>query len=176
MKHLLFKYYRPLHYFNHLLTFFIIVALSLAIPLTYFQKETVEYFFLNFLILFFLLLVLATMVEFFSRGDYIGPLELYDIQVFYKDFYDAAINKKSLLKEFFLTYDQKSKDRFIKVLPRAHGFLLSSIKKQNNVYEITLIDEKKLFEYFFLKFLVRKAIHKLYVKKIKGEYKIIFFI
>lgn len=53
------------------------------------------------------------------------------------------------------------------------NFFLSSIRKNKNVYELTIIDEIKVLQFFIIKFFVKKGVHKLYVKQIDHEFKII---
>ena len=104
------------------------------------------------------------------------PLEIYDVEHFFNEFiriaYKSGVQER---EKYFNKFDLKSKDKFHKIFDKKNRYLLSSIKKEKESYELTIINEKKLFEYFFVKFFVKRAIHKLYVKKLKGELKIIRF-
>ncbi len=130
--------------------------------------------FVKIIIFLFLFLCLAAAIEFFQKGEYISPLTLYDLLGFTNLFLETAQKEKDISK-CFLKYDNKSKNNFKKYFSKNQYYFISTIIKQGNVYKITLINEKKLFQYFFIKFFIKNAIHSLYVRKISGEYKIIRF-
>lgn len=131
-------------------------------------------FLLQIFIFLFLFLFLAIIIEYFHKGEYIRPLILYDLLGFTNRFLETAQRGRKV-DTFFLKFDYKSKSNFQKNFSKKQYYFISTVKKNNEVYTISLINEKKLFQYFFLKFFIRNAIHILDIKEIKGTYKIIRF-
>lgn len=172
-KRLFHNYLKPHHYYSRLFTFFMIVSVLLTLTLVQFTIESLDLFLLKVIVIMFLILVIAVVIEFFSGGEYMNPLEIYDLEYFYGNlFYDFLLQDKSFSQNFLKYTSLES--RFIQTFSPKRRYFLSTIRKQGDgVYLLSVIDERKLFEYFFVKFLVRKAVHKLTVKKFKGGYKII---
>jgi hypothetical protein len=172
MRKIHYNYLKPQNYYNRLLTFFLIIGFSLTIFLIKLEEETMETFLLKFIVIVFLMILIAIAIEFFYTGEYMNPLEVYDLEHFFLEFLSKT-EKKGEIEKFFNKYDSKTKSKFKKTFLHKRRYFLSSIRKNKNTYELTLIDEKKLAEYFILKFLVKKAIHKIFIKKLNEEFKII---
>ncbi len=170
-----FNYLRPPHYYAHLFTFFTILALIMSLS---YQVSNGAFDFIDFvlkvIVLMFLFLSIASIIEYFQSGEYIKPLIMYDLIGFTNDFLESAKRGKKV-NSYFHKYDTKSKVNFHKNFSKNQYYFISTIKRDKNNYKITIINEKKLFEYFFLKFLVRNAIHTLDVQYLDGSYKIIRF-
>lgn len=170
-----FNYLRPPHYYSHLFTFILTLAVIMSIG---FQVKSFKFNFIDFLlktiILIFLFLTLASIIELTQRGEYIRPLILYDILGFAENFLEKAQNEKTV-DYFFLKYDYKSKKIFKKYFTSKQYYFISTVRKIGDSYRVTIINEKKLFQYFLVKFLIKDAIHTLDVKKIDDKYKIVRF-
>lgn len=173
MKHLNHNIIKTKNYYNHLFTFFAFVSFLLTLTLVKFYINDFLLFLLKFIILFFLLMVISVMLEFIQRGEYISPITFYNLEEFFNQFLREVGNDGDFEK-FFNKYDSKSKKTFLSIFKKnKKNFFLSSIKKNKNVYQLTIIDEIKVFQFLIFKFLVKKAVHKLYVKKIDRKFKII---
>lgn len=172
MRKIHYNYLKPQNYYNRLLTFFLIIGLSLTIFLIKIEEETLETFLLKFIVIIFLIILMAVLIEFFYKGEYMNPLEVYDIEQFYLELLDIT-KKEDSIEKFFNKYDSKTKNKYKQIFLHKRKYFLSSIRKNKNTYELTIIDEKKLAEYFILKFLIRKAIHKLFIKELNTGLKII---
>ncbi len=176
MKKLIFNHLKPQHYYFRLFLFFLIISCILAFSMLEFNFVDFETFILRVVVIFFLLLFIAVAIEFTNSGDYLSPLEIYDLEGFFRNFLDEISNNKNLdniFNIYFNKYDNKSKKILIKIFSRYKKYFLSSIKKENDIYIITFINEFTLFRYFFFRFLAKKGIHKIFVKIIKYEFKII---
>lgn len=175
MKRIHYNYLRPPHYYSHLFTFVSILAIFMGFGFTFRDDNfDVINFILKVIVFLFLFLSLAVIIEFFHRGEYIRPLILYDLLGFTNRFLEIAQRGRKI-DTFFLTYDQKSKKNFKQNFSKKQYYFISTIKKEGENYKVSLINEKKLFQYFFIKFFVRNAIHTLDVQHIKGSYKIVRF-
>lgn len=173
MKKVIYNKTKPVNYYNHLLTFFAFTSFVLALTLVNFIIDDFLLFLLKFIILFFLLMLISVMLEFFYRGEYISPITFYNLEHFFNKFL-LEIGRDGHYEKFFNKYDFKSKKAFKEIFHKhKNKFFLSSIRKKNGLYELTMIDEIKFLEFFFIKFFVRKGVHKLYVKRIDGKFKII---
>ena len=112
-------------------------------------------------------------LKFYSaKSEYISPLTLYDITGFTQEFLKAAYKKKNY-DHFFLKYSSNAKKVFEKNFSKKQHYFISTIRSESNTYEVTLINEEKLFQYFFFKFLGKFAIHKVRIQKVDDEFKII---
>ena len=131
-----------------------------------------EVFLLQFFIILFLLLTIAAIVEFFYLGEYMNPMQTYEIQHFMYSFLDS-LNHRNSLEKYFNKYDVKTRQKIHKLLQRDRIYTLSSIRKHKHTYEITLLDEKKVFRYFFIHFFLGKIIYRVYIRKHDGDWKIV---
>lgn len=164
---------KPQNYYNHLLTFFFVVAFVLTITLTLrFGFGSLENFLLQFFILLFLLLAIAVIVEFSYSGEYMHPFEVYDVQAFTYNFIKDVSKNKPLTK-YFNKYDAKTKKKNLYLFKSNKILVLSSIRKHGNTYEVTLLDEHKVVRFFLIRFFLGRVIYKLYVRKVHDKYKII---
>jgi len=177
MKKISNNYLKPQHYYNRLFFFFLLLSISLTITFNHADLSliSIDTYLLQTIIFFFLLMTISVFIEHFHKGDYISPIEVYDVEMFFKNFQKDLY--KSELKNYIHKYDYKTKQNIENIVLRKKvKFFLSTIRKESDVYELTIINEYKFFQYFLIKFLVKKAIHKLFIKKIKNEFKIIRFI
>lgn len=122
-----------------------------------------------------LLFSIAVLVEFFYRGDYMSPLEVYDIEKFFNEFIEDVYSKGDIDK-YFNKYDHRSKKEFQKIFGKKARYFLSTIRKVDNFYEVSVINERKMLEYYFIRFLGHGAVHKMHIRKVNGSFKIIKFI
>jgi hypothetical protein len=132
-------------------------------------------FLLQIFVFLFLFLFLAVIIEYFHKGDYIRPLILYDLLGFTNRFLETAQRGRKV-DSFFLKFDSKSKKNFKNNFSTHQYYFISTVRKDGDFYSISLINEKKLFQYFFIKFFVKNAIHTLDVQKLNGHYKIVRFV
>ena len=167
------NYLRPQNYYNRLITFFLIMSILLTFSLVRFTITTLDFFFFKILVIFFLLIMISVMVEYFYKGEYMSPLEIYDVEVFYNIVYEDMNFDTNDLNHYFNTYDLKTRKTFNKIFRKGRKYILSSISKRDGIYEIVIINDRKLLQFFFVRFLLGKAMHKLFVKKVKGDFKII---
>ena len=170
------NYLKPQHYYNRLFIFFAIISIMLALTFNrwHVKLEFVDLFLLQVVVFFFMLMAISIIVEHFHKGEYMGPLEIYDVEHFFKQFQRSIYVKN--VDKYLHKYDYKTRLNLEDVLSKKVKFFLSSIRKIDGVYELTIINEHKFYQYFITKFLVKKAIHKLYVKEIKGEFKVVRFV
>lgn len=169
------NYLKPQHYYNRLFIFFAIISVSLTLSLNRgINWDYIDFFLLQVVVFFFLLMTISVIVEHFKKGEYMGPLEIYDVEHFFKKFQHSVYTGD--IEKYIHKYDHKSKANLENVLNKKMKFFLSTIRKIDGVYELTIINEHKFYQYFIIKFLARKAIHKLYVKHEKGGFKIARFV
>lgn len=177
MRKLVYNYIKPQNYYNRLVTFFAFVSISLAFSLVGFRVDDLDIFLLKFLIIFFFLISFAALLEFYYSGDYMGPLEVYDVEYFYKNLIlEFRTSKEFDFHKYFHKYNLKCKESFCKVYDNRKVYTLSSIRKLNGTYTITVINANRMpiFSIPLIRFIVaRGAIHKLYLKKFDNEFKII---
>ncbi len=176
MKKLHYVYLKPQHYYAHLFFFFVLAALILSFRIVYhYRKFDASIFLINFVVILFLLLLIAAFAEFFWRGEYMNPLEVYDVEKFFNAFMRYVYSDRvEEVDTFFNKYDSKSKAKFEKVFSKNKKFLLSSIRKQGKIYEIVFIDQTRIMTYFLIRFLSKRAIHKMQVREVKGDLKIVW--
>lgn len=115
-----------------------------------------------------LLLMISALFEISRKSDYISFFENQEIKLFFKDF----IRKKG--EGFYHNYDYHTKNG-IKVLFSEKGkFILGNVIKRGHIYELRFskdLHKNNLITGFFLGF----NTHKIKVRKIGGEYKVIHF-
>lgn len=169
----MYNYLKPQHYYLHLFLFFSILSFSLTFSLFEMEKVSLDLFLFQFIIIFFLLIAISALVEHFYKGEYMGPLEIYDVESFFNDFLKYSQKEKIFNDKYFNKYDSKSRQVFSELFKGHKIYFLSSIRKNQGVYEITFIDEIKFTLFFVIKFLIRHPIHKVYVQKNHNKYKII---
>ena len=173
MRKISYNYIKPQNYYNHLLTFFTFVALSLTFSLVQFNIEYLEIFFLKFIIILFLILFVSVLIEFFYMSEYIGPIEIYNVEKFINRFL-KKIHVKDHSK-FFNKYDIKSKKKFEKIFNSKDDFFISSIRKHKQIYEITIINQRDEFLFIIARLFGRKGVHKLFLENHGKQFKIIRF-
>lgn len=173
MRRISYNYLKPQHYYNRLFTFFSLISISLTFALVGFVIDDVELFILKTFLVFFLLIMFAVLIEFYTRGEYMSPLEVYDIENFYNNLASDYGSTRFEHKHYFNKYDHKSKKKFFETFHGKDNYILSSIKKEGEVYTLSVIDIRKMLLFQFFRFLIRKAIHKVHVKKFKHSYKVI---
>jgi len=175
MKKIVYNYLKPQNYYNRLFTFFMIISISLTFALVGFDIDF-EVFLLKFFVICFLLLAISVFVEMFNHGEYMSPIEVYDVEFFFNEFMMSVYDgRRRRQLTFFNKYDHKSKKKFDNLFDKNKRYLLSTIIKHDKVYELTFINEKKMAEYFLFKFLIRRAIHRMEIRKIKNQFKIVRF-
>lgn len=125
------------------------------------------------IMLLFILLLIAVAVEYFQKGEYMSPVEIYDVEHFYNRLI-RELSKGTLNPDDFIhKYNSKAKAKFRKVFDSKKQHVLSSIRKKDDTYIITTIDAKRMMVFYFFRFFSRKAINKIHVKEENDEYKII---
>lgn len=172
IKKINYNYLKPQNYYNRLFTFFFIAAFMLTLTLVGFSISDFEDFLLKLVVILFLLMLIAVLIEYKNRSEYMSPLEVYDVENYYKRFYLSIRDGKNM-DLFFHKYNIKTKRKLDPFIRKRSNFVLSNIRKENEVYEITVIDINKLAAFHFLKFFIRKAIYRIYVKEFDGSFKII---
>jgi len=176
-KSLLFNSLKPQNYYFRLFIFFTIVSFTLTLFLFKFETYFLDLFLLKFIIIFFLLMLIAVLVEYFHLGEYMFPIESYEVEIFFKNFLDKLKEnsfEENSFEEFFNRFDLKTKKKIKQFTKKRNKiYFISSIRKIKNKYEIVFINELTLFRYFFFKFFIKSGIHKAYMKKINDELKII---
>ncbi len=176
MRKITHNYLKPQHYYNRLFIFFLIISITLTLTLNRWDLnlDFLDKYLLQATIFFFLLMTISVFIEQFHKGEYMGPLEVYDVENFFKKFQKAVYTND--VNKYLHKYDHKSKLNLEHILTKKTKFFLSTIRKIDNVYELTIINQHKFYQYFLIKFFAKKAIHKLYVKIEKGEFKIARFV
>lgn len=174
MKRVIYNKLKPTNYYNHLFTFFGFMSIVLTLTLVGFTETfSIELFLLKFIVIFFLLLFISVAIEFLYKGEYIAPHTFYDLEIFFNEFLDE-IHELGHFEKFFYKYDAKSKKRFNRIFKKHKiNFFLSSIRRHGNTFELSFIDEVKMMEFFFVKFLIKHGVHKMEIKKFNGKFKII---
>ena len=169
-----YNYTKPSNYYNHLLTFFAIISLTLTFSLVKFEIESIEIFFLKFIIIIFLLLFISVLIEFFYRSEYMNPIEIFKVENFSNKFL-KSISKNKDYEKYFNKYDTKSKKKINKIFDKKSNFYLSSIRKHKKIYEVTIINEKNLLVFLISRFFGRTGVHKLFLENQGKKFKIIRF-
>lgn len=172
MKRLHYNYLRPPFYFSRLLVFFLILSSLLSFQLIYFTSLKVADFLTIVIFLLLLLLCVGSLVEFRRKGDYMSPLEMYDVMGFVHDMLDSK-RRGNNLDEYFLRYTLKSKTAHRALLSKTRFYVISTISKQGEYYEVTLLDQAKVLGFLFVKFLSKRATLHLRIRKIEGEFKVV---
>ncbi|MFW5705095.1 MAG: hypothetical protein ACOCXG_04615 [Nanoarchaeota archaeon] len=174
MRKLNFNYLKPQHYYSRIMTLYMFIALSFTIFLVGFSFSNLDVFLLKFIIILFELICLAVLIEFFSRGEYMNPLEYYDVEFFFDEFIGKVMKNSESAKNYISKYNSKALKTAKKIFLNSNQrFCLSSVKKKGKYYHIIFFNEKKLFYFYFLKFLVYKPLHKIVVLRTNGKFKIV---
>ncbi len=172
MRHCSYTYLKPQNYYNHLLTFFLVISLSLTFSLLDFKIKNFETFFLKFFIILFLLFFISVLIEFFYKSEYMNPIEISKVEFFSNKFIKKILTLKNCSK-YFNKYDFKSKKKIKKIFNNKSNFFISSIRKHREIYEVTIINEKKMFIFLILRFFGKTGAHKLFLKEFKNSFKIV---
>ena len=173
MKRINYNYTKPPFYFIKLFLFFFSLSIVLSIQVIFLTPLTFNQFFEIILIVLFLILSIGTLIEFYHRGEYISPIELYDIIYYVNEFLRKRTNPDKF-DSFFPKYINKNKKVYRMLHSKNHIFSVSTIKKSQDAYIVTLIDEGLLLGFFILRFISKRATIYLVIKKINGQYKIIY--
>lgn len=173
IKKIHYNHLKPQNYYNRLLTFFLIIGFITTLTLVGFNLDNMELFLLKYIIILFLLLCVAVVIEFFYRSDYMNPIEIFEIESFFNVFRHNLRTDSIEFDNFFNKYDVKSKKVLEKMKKKKTRLLLSSIRKHGDVYEVTFFDERKMLEFYIVKFLAKGGVHKMFIKDIKGKLRII---
>ena len=173
MRKLSYTYLKPQNYYNRLFTFFLIVAITLTITLAGFSLANIESFILKFVVISFLLLVFAVLIEFTQVGDYMTPLEIFDIESFANKFlYDVKLRNIDY-DFYFLKYTPNVVKKFDFFTEKANSLVLSSIKKKDETYTLTFIDVNKMAAFHIAHFLAIKSLKRIHIKRYGSSYKIV---
>jgi len=172
MKKILYSHLKPQNYYNHLLTFFIVIALTLTFSLVEFEIKSLELFFIKFFIILFLLLFISVLMEYFYKSEYMNPIEISKVESFTNIFLRKASSFKKYEK-YFSKYDHKSKNNFKKIFKKNRWFFVSSIRKHKKIYEVTIINENRMLIFLLLRFFGKGGVHKIFLKYIKNDLKIV---
>lgn len=174
-KKLHYIYLKPQNYYNRLFTFFLLIGFSLTFFLMNLVRIelSLELFLLHFISLVFLLLVFAVIIEYFYLGEYMTPHERLDIMIFINQLLENYEDKKHI-DSFVNKYNHKTL-KFLKnsLYGKKKRFVISNFRKVNSKIIVTLLDDRKVLTYFFIKFLSKKAVLTLYLHKEKNSYKVI---
>ncbi len=172
MRRLHYSYLRPPFYFFKLFVFFFFLSGLLSFQIGFFLGFTaIDFFYLSIFLLFLLMLV-GSVVEYFKRGEYMTPLEVYDVMGFVHDLLDTKRSGGDV-EHFFLRYTKKPKLLLDLLLSKRKYYSISTICKRGEFYEVTLLDEAKVLGFFFVKFLSSKATLRLYIKEHNGSLRIV---
>ncbi|MCA9486709.1 hypothetical protein H6501_01295 [Candidatus Woesearchaeota archaeon] len=177
LRKLQYNYFKPQNYYLRLVTFFVLVASTSTITFILLAGKNLspELILLKFISILFLLLLVSVFLEYFLRGEYMGPLEIYDIENFTNEFLKKMYEGEQVSK-YFLDFDQKSKKRIKSLLGKNRHYFISSISKREKTYQITLVHSSKFFVYLFFRFspLGKSALRRMVVRSVKGKLKIIY--
>lgn len=168
-----YNYLKPQNYYNRLLTFFFIISFFMTLSLSRFNVDNLLLFFIKYFIVLFFLLFVAVLIEYFYRGEYMNPIEVFEVETFFNIFKNNFKTNSFDFDIFFSRNDFRSKGVLSKLRDRKTRLILSSIRKHGELYEVTFFDEKKMLEYYVIRFLARKGIHKMYIKEVRGQLRII---
>jgi hypothetical protein len=94
-KYIHYTHMKPQNYYNRLFLFFILISFSLT--LVYYKLGIVNDFYtflLRFILILLLILSLSAFLEYRIKSDYMGPLEVYDVEREFKRFLDEGYEKK----------------------------------------------------------------------------------
>lgn len=152
-------------YFNKLMIIMIIVSTIITLFLLKKNPVNTENFLLHLFIIMFLIMTISTILEYIQMGEYMNPLEIYEIKHFLKDFIHSSKYKQTFPKKYFNKYDSVSKKNFKKKFEKDKIYRLDKIKKHKDTYEVIFHKENNL------NLFGRKI--KINIKKIKSKYKII---
>lgn len=159
------NYVKNQEYYNILI--FILISVATLITIFLLKKNPInsQNFLLQIFILMFLIMTISTILEYIQVGEYMNPLEVYELKHFLKEFINHSTTKKTFSTKYFNKYDLKSKKNFEKKFEKNKIYRLDKIKKHNEIYEIIFHKENKLN-------IFGKRI-KINIKKTKNKYKII---
>lgn len=170
-----YNYMRPQNYYNRLFTFFIFIGLTLTIFLLNFlgRDFTFEIFLVHFIVLVFLLLCFAVIIEYFYLGEYMSPHERLDIMHFVTKLLDDYSNGNEI-DSYVSRYNHKTFS-FLKttLYNKKNRFVVSTLRKVDSHIIVTLLDERRVFTYFFFKFFSKKAVITLQIARYGGKFKVI---
>jgi hypothetical protein len=97
------------------------------------------------------------------------PIEIQTISLFVKRF----LNEQENENEFYLKYIPKKNHI---PLNEKKYYAISTIKKEKKQYIVHILHQKKMLEFFFIKFFSKHATKQLTIKKVKGKLQIIHII
>jgi len=168
MKKFTFVYRKPNNYYQRYLTFLLILSFLLALTYNkfYINIYNLNYFFLEVLLYFFLLIFITIIIEYLEKGEYISPIELYEVEKFSNELLDM-IKKGDFAALMYVHKSNPSYHILEKYIKKRKKFVISSIIKSGKNYEINLIDVKKWIFFFIFKYLAFNSIHKVVLKKVK---------
>ena len=130
------------------------------------STDSAEIVLLKFFSIMFLFMLVSVFIEISSSSEYMNPIDLVNLRCFFDNF----IKNKG--KRLFHKYDSKTKKRVKRLFDIGEKFNISSVIKRDRVYIISFhrdISNKNMF----LGLVLGLRSHKLYVKEIKGEFKIV---
>ncbi len=167
------KRIKPNNYYKHLFSFISLLSIILTFITLHFKISYNLFIYLTYY--FILLLILVTVIELFNKGEYLSPLETYDLCEFVEKLIDdIKIGSKKPLK--FINKYNPSYKKLQEIITKKEKLLLSNIKKSGDVYEITLLRENKVILYFLSSYLGFHSVYKLHIKKEKNRnFKILLF-
>lgn len=117
-------------------------------------------------------MLFGSVIEYFKRGEYMTPLEVYDVMGFVHDLLDTKRSGGDV-GHFFLRYTKKPKVLLDLLLCKRKYYSISTICKRGDFYEVTLLDEAKVLGFFFVKFLSSQATLRLHIKEHGGSLMIV---
>lgn len=152
-------------YFTKLFIIFVFISMIL----TYFlidMEDSRELVLVKFTAVIFLLMVISVFLEMPKKSEYISLIDSVDLRHYFRSF----IKEKGV--GFAQKYDGITQKRIKALFRKGKKFELSSIIKKEGVFIITFhrdVSSKNFIWGFLLGF----KLHKLYVKDIGCEYKVV---
>jgi len=152
-------------YFSYIFFMFCIFSIFIIFFIVS-STDSAEIVLLKFFSVMFLFMLVSVFVEISSSSEYMSPIDLVNLRYFFDNF----IKNKG--EGLFHKYDSKTKKRIKKLFEVGEKFSISSVIKRDKVYIISFhrdISNNNMF----LGLVLGLKSHKLYVKEIRGEFKVV---
>jgi hypothetical protein len=165
-----FNMFKAPKYFDILLVYFLVIVFFFTLFIIDFSYENANAFLIRYIIIFLLLITIASIMEFKNKSEYINPFESIEIERFFRDF----LFDNNRCNNFINKYNYKAKKQCKKVFRENKDYHLMSFRKNKDIYTIDFVEEKKGGDFFyFMKFLLRMNNHRIILKKDNDDFKII---
>lgn len=168
MKKINYSSFQTPHYFDQLLILFLIICFIFTLIIIDNSKGLNVNYLLTYILIFFLIITIAVLIEYKNKSEYISPMENIHIRHFFNNF-----NHSQNKDEFIHKYNAKTLKQLNKNIKNHLKYELTNIIKKNKFYELHIAEKPSGDKLYILKFLFKKNNHKLTIHTEDNNLKII---